>query len=176
MDNSNGYNWATARDTKGSCGFASGAYQVTAVPNDGRICANDQPNFSNLVFEVQMMIVTGDAGGIILRRDRDSGDQYYFHISQGGTCRFDILIKNAIAKILYFRTCPVVHTGLNQTNLIAVEAKSNMFSLYVNRQFITSVVDKDNSFSTGQIGFVANAQDDPTKVLFNNAKVWTPSS
>jgi len=56
-------------------------------------------------------------------------------------------------------------------NLIAVVAKGNSITLYVNGQNIGSV--SDSTYSQGEIGVAADDVSNPTEVVFSNAKVWT---
>ena len=66
-----------------------------------------------------------------------------------------------------------IHTGLGQTNLIAVVANNDVLNLYVNHQLINT--QQDNTFISGQIAVVAENVNSPTEVVFRNAKVWQPA-
>jgi len=43
--------------------------------------------------------------------------------------------------------------------------------LYVNRQKIDSA--SDSTYGQGSIGLVADAQDNPTTVTYQDARIWT---
>lgn len=155
----------------GSCSFAAGNYQVINMTQTtaSQVCIAHNTNFRDFAFEVQMNILKGDGGGILLRSSGTTS--YYFRISQGG---YYALLVCATAgtsceKILTGAFSAFITTGRNQTNLIAVEAKGNRIELYVNNQRIDGV--NDNSSLSGQIGVVAEAG---SEVVFSNAKVWTP--
>jgi len=64
-------------------------------------------------------------------------------------------------------TSPAINTDLNQSNLIAVVANGSEIDLYMNLHHIVSL--SDSTYTTGQIGVVANSS---TEVTFNDAKVW----
>jgi hypothetical protein len=60
--------------------------------------------------------------------------------------------------------------------LIAVVVQDNVFHLYVNKQLIADVTDKQSPVNHGTISLMANATDTSTKVLYSDMKLWTPSS
>ena len=65
---------------------------------------------------------------------------------------------------------PIIRSGMNQTNLIAVIANGSRFDLYINQQYIVSV--NDPSYAHGRIGLLAKEKNNPTEVIFSYAKVW----
>jgi hypothetical protein len=65
----------------------------------------------------------------------------------------------------------LVHTGLNQSNVITVAAKGEAIDFYVNQKKIDSVT--DSTYSKGQIALATEFQtSDLTEVVYSNAKVW----
>src|SRR5262249_20173119 len=140
----------------GTCQFLGGAYQVsTTFSGIGHWC-NASPDFSNFAFEVQMTILNGDTGGITFRSENALGTSYIFTVSQNGTCELfvaqgSVNIKSLVQPALR----PAVHRGLGKTNIIAVVARGNTITLYVNHQQITSVT--DGTLSQGLIGLVASS-------------------
>jgi hypothetical protein len=63
-----------------------------------------------------------------------------------------------------------IHTGLGQTNLLVVVANNDILNLYVNHQLINT--QQDSTFSSGQTAVVAENVNNPTEVVFRNARVW----
>lgn len=64
------------------------------------------------------------------------------------------------------------YAGLNQLNMLRVEAKENIVKLYVNDTYVTTTT--DTNFTSGQIGVaVFDPDTPPVEVIFSNAKVWT---
>jgi len=61
-------------------------------------------------------------------------------------------------------------TGLTQANLIAVVANGGTLSFYVNKQFVTSV--SDSSYTSGEVGVLAQDETQPTEVAYSDAQVW----
>lgn len=65
---------------------------------------------------------------------------------------------------------PIIRSGLNQTNLIAVIANGSRFDLYINKQYVVSV--SNPSYTHGRIGLLAKEKNNPTEVIFSYVKVW----
>lgn len=175
-DNSGGHDWQLIGDQYGACAFANGAYQINySHVGSYLFCTGLNTRFSNFAFQVQMTIVQGDTGGVVFRVNDASTTFYYFHINRQGAYSLDLYVDNTRknATTLISGTAPSFSTGLNQANLIAVITRGNTFDIYINHVHIASTTDPSNAYSTGQIGFSADAVDTPTAVLFSNAEVWT---
>ena len=63
-----------------------------------------------------------------------------------------------------------MHTGLNQSNVIAVVANGGTLDVYVNNQKVDRI--NDNTYSEGQIGVFAGSTNNSAEVTFNDARVW----
>jgi serine/threonine protein kinase len=173
-DNSKSNSWEEAINSgSGTCAFKSGAYHVSeSDPKYFQYCTG--PSFSNFVFEVQMKIIKGDAGGVIFRADTSNNDFYVFLVGQDATYQFFLCTSTDCNKMLLNSISSAIKFGLNQTNLIAVVAQGSTIGLYVNHQLIDSA--DDNTYSSGQIGVIAypyGGSGNPTEVVYSNAKVWT---
>lgn len=175
QDSSQGNGWQTGTNqNNATCTFTGGAYQSTQpVDGDFHICFALTTDFSNFVYEVQMTIIAGKAGGIIFRANQANSTFYYFRVGQDGSYDLwafvDTIIDHAHHLTAGFSSA--VHTGYNQPNLVAVVARGSSLNLYVNQQLVTSV--NDSSYSHGQIGVVAYNQGSTAQVAYNNARVWT---
>lgn len=169
--NSEGNGWAE----NANCIFTGGTYQVNVrTIHSITHCAASSSNFGNFVFEAQMRIIKGNCGGLLFRGDStDKSPAYFFSICQDGTYFLILNVDNtaSAATTLTSGSSSAITQGVSQTNLIDIVANGNTIMLYVNRQQIDRV---DNSvYSSGQIGFIAQAHKSPTEVIFSNAKVWT---
>jgi len=171
-DNSQGHGWDEfpTNSIGGACQFTGGAYHVSETKAGySNFCLASKSNFSNFAFEVQMRIIQGDCGGVIFRfQDINNGTFYYFEVCQNGTYTF---LESYSNTLIDNSSSAVIHTGLNQSNLIAVVANGSTLDLYVNNQKINSV--SDSTHSQGKVGLVASYQTGPTEVVFSDAKVWT---
>ncbi len=171
-DNSQGYVWYdySTNSIGGACQFTGGAYHVSqSNAHYLGFCNAKSTNFSNLAFEVQMRIIQGDCGGVIFRfQEPNNGTFYHFAVCQDGMYA---LYDSYDITLIQPNSSSAIHTGLNQSNLIAVVANGSTLDLYVNNQKIDSV--SDSAHSQGQIGVAATDVNSPTEVVFSNAKVWT---
>ena len=166
-DNSKGYGWSEGdQGNGGNCAFTGGAYHVSQTdPNYLTWCSATTTDFSNFVFEVQMKIIKGDVGGIIFRNS-----VYTFDVGQDGS--YQLLVCASTCTSPRSFNSSAIKVGLNQTNLIAVSAQGSAIGLYVNHQLIDSL--DDSTSSSGQIGVIASpSNNNPTEVVYSNAKVWT---
>jgi len=171
-DNSNGYFWDEENDSIGGCNFSGGIYHVNALqPPIDHSCFASIINFSNFAYEVQMMIIQGNSGGIVFRANESKGAEYLFRFSIDGSYALDIYNNNTQTSTLKSETNPAINTGLNQSNLIAIVANGSNIDLYVNNQHMDSV--SDSTYSQSEIGVAAFANSNPTEVVYSNAKVWT---
>lgn len=169
-ENNNGY---YSFPNAGNCKFLGGAYHVTASLALHFYPCVVSGSFRDFAYQVQMTIVRGDAGGMVFRFDAaNKQDFYYLSIDKTGHYALAIHSTGHL-RMLMSGLCLSFHTGLNQANLIAVVALGKEIDLYVNMQHCFSI--RDNSYSQGQIGVLADDQGNPTEVVYSNAKVWIPS-
>jgi eukaryotic-like serine/threonine-protein kinase len=160
------YPWREGADKIGTCIFSGGAYHnIEPTPGDNfHGCSPPGVNLRDFVYQVQMTIVKGDAGGIIFRLNSNF-QHYMFLINQDGS--YELRVDYVI---IQGGSSSAIKGGLHQSNLIAIVAQGNTLDLFVNKHYITSVNDSTNS--EGGIGTVAHAISQPTEVEFRNAMVW----
>jgi serine/threonine protein kinase len=171
-DDSNGNFWGESSDSGGGCAFTGSAYHVTVAQlNSTHYCPAGITNFINFTYQVQMTIVQGDAGGIVFRVDDGNRTEYAFIIGIDGSYALEIFNNNSFVSTLKSGSNPVITTGLNQSNVIAVVANGSNIDLYVNHLHIDSM--SDSTYSQGEIGMAASNIGNATQVVFSNAIVWT---
>lgn len=165
-------NWDTTYASGyGGCTFTQGAYHSIVQKNTRSPCFAQATNFSNFAYECQMTIVAGDQGGIAFRANKDNGAFYYFHINISGVYGLDIYSNNSLSKSLASGFNPAIKTALNQVNVLTVVAIGNTLTLYVNKVKVASATDP--TYTSGQIGVVAEDTGNPSDMVFSNARVWT---
>jgi eukaryotic-like serine/threonine-protein kinase len=172
LNSDNAGQWPKYTSEDGSCSFSSGAYHVsTPRQNFANWCKSLSTNYSNFAYQVQMKVIEGDGGGIIFRVVA-SLKGYEFYLDRDGTYTLTLRKGSHSGDVQTLRTKPssLIKTGLNETNLITVVANGSAIYLYVNRQYLTSL--SESSYSSGQIGMLAESDQSPTEVAFNNAQVW----
>ena len=158
-------------DQASDCTFMGGAYHASVViQGDYTTCNASSANFRNFAFQVQMVIIKGDSGGICFRSDSAENNLYYFIVYQDGSYALRFLKNGNVDGALIGGLSTAFKKGLGQTNSIAVVAQDSTFFLYINGQFVARA--SDTTFVSGEIGVVANDDTHPTDVAFSNAKVW----
>ncbi len=157
------FNWD---QVLGACIFAMDGYHVKGT-SQGQACIARNMNFSNVTFQVQMTVASGQGGGILLLHS--DGSAYYFRVNQDGTyALLGCTTPTSCNAMLTGGISSTITTGMNKPNLIAVVAKGNRIDLYVNGERVDSI-DEPTSAHV-QIGVVA---EPASEVLFSNATVWT---
>lgn len=170
--NTNGWDNAAAKTR--SCLFADGAYHASSLtPYALALCGSSKlpDNLSNIGYQVQMNILRGDEGGLIFRLSLPSSTQvrtYVFSVNRHGT--YDLWVINGHFKTLLYRSSKAIHTGLNKPNLLCVIAQRSQIALYINKQYVASVV--DTSATTGTLGLFARGLPSTTDVAFSKLAVW----
>jgi eukaryotic-like serine/threonine-protein kinase len=168
-----GNSWDETSSSGEGCAFVAGAYHASELQqNNATPCMAQVTNFSSFVYQVRMTILRGDTGGIIFRATGSTAKYYSLSISQDGSYE---LVKSVSAsgtndQVLLSGSTRAFKTGLNQANLVAVVAQSNLLSLYVNKQYVAGV--SDSSYTSGEIGVLAQDATQPTEVAYSNAQVW----
>ena len=171
-DNSLGFGWDEGSFSDGGCTFSEGAYHANTVKTNAfHYCVANSATYGNFTFEAQVRIIKGDCGGLIFRADSNTGKLYLFEVCQDGSYNF-YMYKDASGNstLLANASSSAIKSGLNQVNVLAITARGDAITLYVNRQKITSIT--NNAYSHGQIALVADSFNNPTEVVFSNARLW----
>jgi len=172
-DASKGYQWDQTTLSGGRCGFANGAYHVSAT-QPGIVNCNPGtkvPALGNLTFQVQMTIISGDEGGLAFRVNQATTQYYYFAVASDGSYHLDLVDGGLnLPSILLQGSNAAIKKGLNVPNVLAAEANGPRISLYVNNTLIGNVT--DSTYSSGQLGLVAGDMGNTTDVAFTSAKAW----
>jgi hypothetical protein len=157
----------------GTCQTINGVLHLT---NSQKATANycwGGASYTDFAYDIELTIVKGDCGGIIFREDGTEGNkEYMFNICQNGQYSVDIDQGAArqLKNLSYGTRTSGIHQGLNQTNIVGVVAQGSNFSLYVNRQLVTTFT--DSTYGSGQIGVDAWDNGNTTDVTFANQRVW----
>lgn len=162
-------NWDTGQE----CSFSNGAYHAKETKAGFFVyCVAEATNFSNLAYQVQMKIMSGDYGGLIFRADGANSKFYLFRIKQDGSYDLYVYIDNTgtHAKTLTSGVASNMNTGLNQTNKIGILARGNSISLYINGTIQDSI--DDGTLHAGQIGVIADNSNATADVAYSGAQVW----
>ena len=156
----------------GNCAFTQGSYHsIIPTPNYFKPCYALNTNYADFAFQVDLTIMQGDYGGVLLRANTAHNQFYLFRVGVDGS--FDLYNyandQGSQAARLLTGTSQVMK-GLNQSNEITVVAQKTTMYFYLNRAYLGST--NDNSYASGEIGVFAESFKNPTDVAFSNAKVW----
>ncbi len=169
QENSKGYQWEVDDPSSGNCKFINRTYDINT--HNLEQCFARSTDFRNFIYEVQMKIVKGDGGGIAFRADPTEDQYYYFAINQNGSysIHWASIFGNNRA-VLAQGSSSAIHQGLNQTNLVAAVVRGTFIEVYVNHERVAVV--GSSTYTHGRIGVIVTGSQNPTEVIFQNAKVW----
>lgn len=164
------WSWAASDNPGSNCAFTGNTYHAIAQEtNFVSWCLAQATNLSNFAFQVQMTIVQGNAGGLVF--SANGSGMYRFVVDQNGT--YNLIAADAnnhIERLISAQTSSAIKTGLNQPNTLTVLRNGDQIYLYINGQYVNETT--DSTYSSGQIGFLAWDYEQPTDVVYTNAKVW----
>ena len=177
-----GSGWSLSNNEEGQCFFADGTYRVRGIKSAFmKLCVAAETYFNDFTYEVRMQVVVGDCGGLGFRTTFPQ--LYYFVICQDGNYRFVRYdTKQSNKRIIVSGVSSAIQHGLKRTNVLAVVARGDSFTLYVNHRRLYQGTDE--VYLDGQIGLLVHtcsltyltAKPDvcsaPVEAIFSDAKVW----
>lgn len=165
---SNQHNW----DESTSCVFnADGTYHVLENRSNYLFyCLAQDTNFSRFAYEVDMKILSGDAGGIAFCADSAAPSYYYFRVTANGQYALYRYSKHQSTTVVGDSNSTAIRQGTNQTNTVGVVDFDGSIALYINGTKVVTTTDAN--FTQGKIGVVANDMGQTTEVSFSNVKVY----
>lgn len=169
LRNPDSYNW----DTGAGCSFVKDAYTATVTQKGFFLpCLARHTTFSNFAYQVDMKILQGDAGGLIVRANAANTQSYLFVVDQDGTYSIYYYSGSAKqrAKTLKDGYSGSIVNGTGQENQLGVIASGTSLDFYINSKYITSVLDEHRS--SGLIGVLANNYTNTTSVRYSRVEVW----
>jgi hypothetical protein len=169
-------NWSSGDDTYTEGQVREGVYDLLIKGDDVSRWAAAGEDFADGIYEVEAVQIDGplDNGyGMLFRADTEKGDFYLFKISGDGYVwigRYrDQAEEEAMVGNHWFQSA-AVKQGLNQTNILRVQAESGNMIFFVNGQEVGRVT--DNSYRNGDIGLYAQTLGFPgVHVQFDNFSV-----
>ncbi|MBA2678564.1 MAG: zinc ribbon domain-containing protein [Ktedonobacteraceae bacterium] len=168
------YGWDHQAQANTSCTFSGGAYHAQAKPRYFSPCYASATNFSDLLLQVQMTVVSGHSGGVVFRADDTKDYEYQFRISTDGTYilnKYVLEYGKPASKPLLSGSSPAIIKGTNQPNLVAVLAQGNAIAVYVNKKYLAAT--NDTTYQQGQIGVYVDSDPSPVvDAAFTKLQVW----
>jgi hypothetical protein len=163
--------------TDGFCLFQQGAYHASSNKTHVyTLCpaAQQQPTTSDMTFEMQMQILHGDCGGLLFRGDFKQGDFYYFDVCFDGHYYLTTYKQFALLQQLPTQTAvlPALQKNAQALITIGVVAQGSQLTFFLDGQQVDQLT--DSTYTSGQIALLCFAINNPTEVVFSNARLWTP--
>lgn len=169
--------WDTGKsELFGSCEFAGGAYHaVVQTSGLAAECLSKSAEYADASVQVTMKIIAGDAGGILLRYDKNHGTRLRFIVYQDAHWDFTVASGAGVSITLAKGESPYLRSGLGSQNVLTVIDYNGAAYLYANGHFLQSVSESSPDVPTyGFVGFTAFDYGLPTDVAFTDERVWTP--
>jgi len=163
-------NWMEESDDDGdaSCTFKESTYHVEVSQPQHRLSCMARAVFvSDFAFQVEMMLIAGDIGGITFRSSASDSVFYHFYLYADG--HYALYLLSDPQGIVQTLATGVLNIDVHQLNVLGVVARGDHLMLYVNQTLISEV--HDNTLNAGYIGLVAKDLTQPTEVVFMNAKL-----
>lgn len=180
IDNNQGHHWQVFSDAASgnACQFLNGAYHLIDTPKSEGACFATATDFSSFAYQIEMTFIKAgqsfNGGGMIIRGSGNS--YYYFEVFESGRFTFASCSATDCNHTLVdglSQAIPSFHTGLNQTNTLAIVVNGFRFELFVNGVRVAGPVSDDTQASShGMIGVYGAANDATTEIAYRNAKVW----
>ncbi len=158
------------------CAYSQGAYDVKKEETNYCL-ANHTSYLANFVYQIEMTILQaqpGQTGGIVFRAD-DARHRYYnFQVGVDGSyslLRSDPAQQGSDPAIWTGQTAFL--KGLQEPNMLAVEARGKDLFLYVNFHLVAHVQDASYTQGNVGVGVVLNqGSSGSIEVAFRSARVW----
>jgi hypothetical protein len=162
-------NW----ETGSGCSFTNSAYTATVQAKGFFLpCLAKSIKVSNFVYQVDMNIAKGDAGGLIVRADQHNTRSYIFVVGQDSSYSLYFYAGNTqkAAQHIADGYSDLIKTGYDHENTLGVLASGTSLDFYINQKYVASVADA--KMTSGQVGVLANNYKNATEVIYSHAKVW----
>jgi eukaryotic-like serine/threonine-protein kinase len=161
-------------DYGGSCQYNNNTFTVSQSKT-GRfyVCTEKRP-FNNFVAEVQVEDIQGNCGGMMIEYNPKTSEGYLLTVcrssSNGVQYKITKYIDSQGAHATTLKQGSVSSISLSGTHTFGVAAINGSITLYADQYELLSV--SDNSFASGLISLVADAQTDSTTVTYVSVSVW----
>ena len=161
--------WGVFDKTTYSCQIQQDGLHVYIRDTDSfTYCTSGLGKFNNAAFQIDMKILSGDGGGLILRGDTTAGNLYYFHVLPDGSYHIYVEKNHQLTILLSGGTISSFTT--NQRNTLTTIAQGNQLYFYVNQKLLTTL--KDSTYTNGYMGVLSNCATAAAEVVYTNAKIW----
>ena len=153
-----------------NCKFATDGYHASeATANTYYTCPALKTNLNNFTYQVTVRAAQGDIAGITFRGDDANTKFYSFIFDQTGAYVLFVYTQLGV-KPQTLHEGNATNFNAHQANDLAVVARGNQITLYLNNQKLTAVT--DSTYSGGQVGAIVYNTSAAVEAVYSNAKVW----
>ncbi len=135
--------WKHPEDGSTPCGrFDSAGYHIIST-GSLKGCQESPYQLQDVTVSVDISIAQGDSGGVYCRFATDFFHNYYgylFEVNSSG--QYKISLDAGGNTLQPWTDSPFIKKGLNVKNTLVMTVKYNTLSLYINGNFITTVIHK----------------------------------
>ncbi|GHO43199.1 serine/threonine protein kinase [Ktedonospora formicarum] len=164
-------------ETNTNCTISTDGYHISAskgLLGTNKGCAEEQKLFNDATMTVDMLIKSGDGGGIYFRVGKQALNAYsgylfevdangHYKVASSGNFSFS-------SKTLKEDDIPSGFKA-GDKNTLQLVAHGDSLSFYVNNVFLVSLSDADHK-EAGGIAFLASAQKSDAEVIYSNLRVY----
>ena len=171
-------------NTNANCVFASDGYHIkkgTSLLNEGQLqgCLEKGTRYNNITLSIDMTIISGHSGGVFFRvntKTLGAYAGYLFEVDNAG--------RYKISKSSNFSTgtgdatlqdwTPSSALKVSAKNTLQFIAHGNTFSFYANGAYLTTVQDRDNTFTDGSIALLATTTTggEDADIVYSNVSIY----
>ena len=171
-------------ETNANCLFASDGYHIkkgTSLLNEGQLqgCLEKGTRYNNITLSIDMTIISGHSGGVFFRvntKTLGAYAGYLFEVDNAG--------RYKISKSSNFSTgtgdatlqdwTPSSALKVSAKNTLQFIAHGNTFSFYANGAYLTTVQDRDNTFTDGSIALLATTTTggEDADIVYSNVSIY----
>jgi len=171
-------------DANANCTFTPNGYQVSkknSLINLGALkgCIESANKYGNMALSVDMTITSGRSGGVFFRASKKTLGAYagyLFEVDNMGRYKLSMSSNFSIGAsavtIQDWTASTAIKTGAKNT--LQIIASSNNFALYINGVYLMTPQDKNDSFTIGNIAFLASTVSggEDAAVVYSNVSVY----
>jgi len=161
-------NWQALSDTSfgGSCQFTAGAFHVLQTQTNRFYYCENNTSFENFAMEVQMQIIRGDCGGVVIRAN--GAKLYYFTVCANGGYEVWKYLDSTGSNASELTSGS--NGAISGNDTVGILANGSSLTLYINQRQVAVV--NDGTFASGTIALVAEDDTHPTEVAYSNLRIW----
>ncbi len=158
----------------GKCTYQNDGYHITQGGLGAfSSCERENTDATNIALQVNMLIKSGDCGGVVVRQLINMGGEYVLFVCANGSFQFSRYDSSSNAVTLASASNSNIKQGIGTTNKIGIVASDSTFTFFANGKQIGTA--RDGNYIHGALGLLASARTGATEVVYTDASLWEVS-